>query len=361
MLEGFQTFDLLLRGVAVGSQAALGITLARSAPHGSLKLATLLFILANSAFTLAGSVPVQNGLGDVLWALWLIQIGGTGYLWLFTLTLFEDHRLRLASFAPAIALVVIGLVAQFGPAGLAAGLWTAHNLLGLVLAAHAMVIIVRSSRNDLVEARRNLRVPFLLLIAGYSLLLSIAQIAQTMGVSADWFEAANAVIQALLGLGGVGFLLTARGSLFGAAQQPGAGALAGAEPGPAPSAEEAHWRARLDAVMDEGELWQREGLAISTVADAVGLPEHRLRRLINDQLGYRNFTAFINHRRIAAARTILADPAEARRTVASIAFDLGFGSLGPFNRAFREATGLSPSEYRKQALGASAPISEKPD
>ncbi|MCL9998936.1 MAG: helix-turn-helix domain-containing protein [Erythrobacter sp.] len=356
MLDGFQTFDLLLRGVAVGSQAALGITLARSAPHGSLKLATLLFILANSAFTLAGSEPVQRGLGDFLWALWLIQIGGTGYLWLFTLTLFEDHRLRLASFAPAIALVLIGLIAQFGPAPLTAGLWTAHNLIGLVLAVHAMAIIIRSGRHDLVEARRNLRVPFLLLIAGYSLLLSIAQIAQTMGVSADWFEAANAVIQAVLGLGGVGFLLTARGSLFGAALPPGAGAQAD----PALSAEELHWRARLDAVMDEGALWQREGLAIGDVAEAVGLPEHRLRRLINDQLGYRNFTAFINHRRIAAARAILEDPAQARRTVASIAFDLGFGSLGPFNRAFREATGVSPSEYRKHALVAAAPISEIP-
>lgn len=356
MLESFQTFDLLLRGVAVGAQAGLGITLARSAPHGSLKLATLLFILANIAFTLAGSVPVQEGIGDMLWALWLIQIGGTGYLWLFTLTLFEDHRLRLASFAPAMALVVIGLLAQFGPAGPAAALWTAHNLIGLVLAGHAMAIIVRSGRNDLVEARRNLRVPFLLLIAGYSLLLSIAQIAQTMGVSADWFEATNAVIQAMLGLGGVGFLLTARGSLFGAALQPDAGVQAE----PAPTAVEAHWRNRLEAVMDEGALWQREGLTISDVADAVGLPEHRLRRLINDQLGYRNFTAFINHRRIAAARAILEDPAEARRTVASIAFDLGFGSLGPFNRAFREATGVSPSEYRKQAWTAAAPNSENP-
>jgi AraC-like DNA-binding protein len=33
--------------------------------------------------------------------------------------------------------------------------------------------------------------------------------------------------------------------------------------------------------------------------------------------------------------------------VSTIAFDLGFASLGPFTRAFKEATGLTPSEWRK--------------
>jgi len=38
--------------------------------------------------------------------------------------------------------------------------------------------------------------------------------------------------------------------------------------------------------------------------------------------------------------------------VAAIAFDLGYGSLGPFNRAFRAATGATPTEWRRQALAA---------
>ncbi len=355
MIDGLQTFDLLLRGIAVGVQAGIGVALARSAPSGSLKLATLLFILANIAFTLAGSVPVQSALGEGLWILWLIQIGGTGYLWLFTLTLFEDYRLRLASFAPALVLVAIGLLAQFGQTGFGPSLWTLHNLVGLVLAAHCIMIIYRSGRTDLVEARRDLRVPFLLLIASYSLLLSVAQILLTAGVPPDGLEAANAVIQAVLGLGGIGSLLTARGSLFGAAEPP-----ADESDLAAPATMEDHWLAKLETAMVADQLWQREGLTISDVAAAVGLPEHRMRRLINDRLGYRNFTAFINERRIAAAKTILSDPAQSRRTVASIAFDLGFGSLGPFNRAFREATGTSPTEYRKQAITRSSPIPDNP-
>lgn len=355
MFDAFQTFDLLLRGIALGSQAALGIALARSAPNGSLKLATLLFIISNVAFTLAGSAPMQQALGQLLWVLWLIQIGGAAYLWLFTLALFEDHRFSLISFAPALVLLVIGLAAQFGPSAMAYGLWTAHNVVGLRLAVHAIIVIVRSSRTDLIQARRNLRVPFLLLIAGYSVLLSVAQIGQASGYAADWYEAANAAIQAVLGVAGASFLLTSRESLFGHSPHPDH------EPAPLPSGLDDPWLEQLGAVMDQGLLWQREGITIGHVADAVGLPEHRLRKLINDQLGYRNFTAFINERRIAAAKAILADPIQSRRTVASIAFDLGFGSLGPFNRAFREATGTSPTEYRKHRWADDAPIPENPD
>ncbi len=68
----------------------------------------------------------------------------------------------------------------------------------------------------------------------------------------------------------------------------------------------------------------------------------------------------MNARRIEAERQILCDPAQARTTVAAVAFDLGFGSLGPFNRAFKEETGQTPTEWRRQALETGSPIPENP-
>jgi AraC-like DNA-binding protein len=50
---------------------------------------------------------------------------------------------------------------------------------------------------------------------------------------------------------------------------------------------------------------------------------------------------------------MLADPANARTPVSAIAFDLGYASLGPFNRAFKDATGLTPTAWRGRALDAS--------
>jgi AraC-like DNA-binding protein len=47
-------------------------------------------------------------------------------------------------------------------------------------------------------------------------------------------------------------------------------------------------------------------------------------------------------------------PEASEETILEIAFDVGFSSLGPFNRAFRETTGKSPTDFRKQALAQMA-------
>jgi len=46
--------------------------------------------------------------------------------------------------------------------------------------------------------------------------------------------------------------------------------------------------------MQEDRTYRDEGLSVSSLALKLKLPEHRLRRLINQQLGHRNFNAFVN-------------------------------------------------------------------
>lgn len=345
-MEPLQALDLLLRGMAVGAQLGVGIALARGAEDRDLRIATLLFIVSNVCFTINGSPPMRPIVEPVQFLLWIAQIGGAGYFWLFAVTLFEDRRLTLASSVPAVALTLIGLVGHFGPRSASSAVWAVHNILGLLLACHALIVIVRSGGNDLVEARRRLRVPFLMLVAVFSMVLSAAQIGQIIGIDANWYEFANAWMQALLGIGGVVFLLEARPAFFGAAKGGGTMRI-----DIRPSADSQFWLDRLRASMERDELWRREGLTIADLASEIGLPEHRLRRLINDELGHRNFASYVNQHRIAAAKRILSDPAAGTRSVASIAFDLGFGSLGPFNRAFRDATDSTPTQYRRDYMG----------
>jgi len=69
--------------------------------------------------------------------------------------------------------------------------------------------------------------------------------------------------------------------------------------------------------------------------------------LINKHFGYQNFSEFLNSYRISAAKTTLKDPEQARLSVLTIALDLGYGSIGPFNRACKQTTGFTPSKYRK--------------
>jgi AraC-like DNA-binding protein len=117
---------------------------------------------------------------------------------------------------------------------------------------------------------------------------------------------------------------------------------------------------KLQTLMRGDAVWRRGGLTIGQLAAAVGTPEHRLRRLINGRLGHRNFAEFLNARRIQAAQGELADPDRVEASISEIAFDLGYASLGPFNRAFKEATGMTPTAWRARALAPVSPNPEKP-
>lgn len=95
-----------------------------------------------------------------------------------------------------------------------------------------------------------------------------------------------------------------------------------------------------------------QGLTISRLAEIAKVPEHRLRKLINQHMGFRNFSDFLNHHRVEAAKNRLADTQERHTPVLTIAMELGYGSLGPFNRAFKERTGQTPTEFRRGILGS---------
>ena len=107
---------------------------------------------------------------------------------------------------------------------------------------------------------------------------------------------------------------------------------------------------RLDHLMTVERSYRQEGLAIGALAARLDVPEHRLRQAINEGLGYRNFNAFLNRYRIEDARLALSDATQREVPVLTIAMDAGFQSIGPFNRAFKAETGVTPTEFRREAL-----------
>jgi AraC-like DNA-binding protein len=97
------------------------------------------------------------------------------------------------------------------------------------------------------------------------------------------------------------------------------------------------------------------------LAARLDLPEHRLRQVINEGLGHRNFNAFLNRYRIDEAKAALSDAGQRDVPVLTIAMDAGFQSIGPFNRAFKADTGLTPTEFRRNALAESEAIASQND
>lgn len=106
-------------------------------------------------------------------------------------------------------------------------------------------------------------------------------------------------------------------------------------------------RQLLDLI--EGEKFYRtEGLTIRRLAEEMNVKEYKLRQTINQHLGFRNFNDFLNSYRIAEACELLKDSSKKEMTVLEIAFQLGYNSLAPFNKAFKAQTGVTPTEWRRQ-------------
>jgi AraC-like DNA-binding protein len=279
---------------------------------------------------------------------------GGGFLWAFALELFEDREtLSVSRFAPAALLLALGAGAAWLARPTARILWLGHELVSAVLIAHALFIIAAGWRGDLVETRRRLRGPILVAAGLYALAVVAVETGELFTGPASALSPLGAAVLFVLSLSGLAAFGRADESLFSAAALPEAATETAVRP--TLNVEDAAQAAALDKLMRDERIYREEGLTIGALALKLRLPEHRLRRLVNQRLGYRSFSAFVNQWRLAEAKQALADPAQASVPISTIALDAGFGSLGPFNRAFKAETGLTPSEFRAQALGGGNP------
>lgn len=121
----------------------------------------------------------------------------------------------------------------------------------------------------------------------------------------------------------------------------------------APDALDERIAAALDHLMTHERVYRVDDLTLGLLALKLAVPEYRLRRFINLRLGHRNFNAYVNGLRLTEARAALADPAHRTLSVLEIAMAAGFASIGPFNRAFKATSGVTPSEFRRRALAES--------
>ena len=344
--------DMFLRGLGVGAMLLLGCVALRSGASRDQRIAIVLACLSISAWLISESATAWAAFGHL--ALLTALSWPVGALfWLFVLAVFEDVRVTPLTLSPAAAQVALGALRGLLPDPIGDASWWLMNGISGVLAVHACVVVARGWSGDLVEGRRRLRGPLLGVAAVFSVSMVLAAFAARLDPAGPWYAMGGGrpygggFISLVMFASAVMFVQM-RPSVFSAARRAAAG------PDPRAEAADRLMLEKLNAFMAGGG-WRREGLSIGQVAGELGEPEHRLRRLINQRLGHRNFADFVNGYRIEAAKARLADPAQARATVAAIAFDLGYGSLGPFNRAFRAATGSTPTEWRRAALAATSP------
>lgn len=271
------------------------------------------------------------------------------FYWVLTLSVFDDSFRLTRNHAIVFTLkVLIGLTALPGigldlrSTGESLDLLAFYvsSLFSLALIVAAVVQIVPGVQDDLVESRRQLRKIHIVVSSG---VIAFIMLNHLIFRSGKWIPYLNQLDSALV------FILVAAFMLISLQFREGLLEDQETTDGNADTEYQIDHKLKqkLLKLLEADKVYRREGLTIRELASLLETHEYKVRRLINWGLGFRNFNDFINRYRIQEACEILLDEEKSDIPVIRIAMDLGYQSLGPFNRAFKELTGVTPSEYRK--------------
>ncbi|MED5430830.1 transcriptional regulator [Alcanivorax sp. MD8A] len=342
----------LLTGFSLGCLAVVFLVVLRDFRHLLVGKVFLWVLIAAAAFLLSrvAEPEFQWLLGDVMTTL-------PAAFWLLCLLAFSPkpeakaHRawvaLALYSFIPP------ALSRPFGAADPDAAWWL-HGL-GFKIPQFAEYILILSGlwitaihwRNDLVEGRRKLRIALLVSVGATLLCVTVSL---NHGLDTSHLVAGMVGVATLL----VGFLLLKgqEGVLLDLQKAPPVSASSDVEVLPGTAEAENHTQdetdeiaAQLKQIMEQEHFYRTEKLTLKKLADRMSLPEYRVRAIINGTFNYRNFNDYVNQMRIEeACDRLVSEPAT---PIQNIALDIGYRTLSSFNRAFKELTQQTPTEYRQ--------------
>jgi len=337
--------EATLRGGVIALILVLGAFAARDARRSVLDRYSTLFALSGVAY-LIESAPALAAQHDWwLYAVRAVSVASPAVFWVWVKAQMDDPFVPAwRNWLPWLGMIALGCYAMAADRVLP---WHVVQAASLMLVGVGIWKTLAGRGGDLVEGRRRLRLVLAIGAAAYIGALEFITF-HNRGINGPATTIGLEV--ALAAYVAFGIAVRFRRST------PQAAALSAARPVPTTIAdpEDARLLEALRRTMEEDRAYREENCSIASLAARLGIPEYRLRRLINQRLGHRNFTAYINGYRLAETTAALADPTQARVPILTIALDAGFQSLGPFNRAFKAHTGKTPSEFRRDRLGEPA-------
>ena len=340
----FETLDLILRSACIGICLLLIVHFLSIRPISRKSISTIAMFLASGSMILVTAMTASEMFGQSSIYLFFKQMTIATSAPLIAwglLELFEDD-FEIEGWQ--IAFVSISFVSHF--------LIHVHPVFDLfchvsnvLIYAYVGYVAFATHKHDLVDERCRIRKTFMGGAALAGITFTSMHLLIGDGNLPIWYFLFKALVILGLAINFAYWALSVRERLWALPQNRAAVNPESLNPA------ELSLLTRLQESMSN-QIWRQEGLTIGRLAEALDAPEHRLRKVINQGLGYRNFAAFVNEHRIGAACEVLSDPVKADIPIINIAYDVGYASLGPFNRAFREIVGESPTEYRKQAFTA---------
>lgn len=362
-ISGLMSIDLGLRGAVVALCLLIAAMALRDRRDSMAALLAAALAIGAAASMICSAPTFPRPFA--WWGLLLLALSSANCVvfWLWARAAFDDefvprpwHGVLWAAVAVAQWLDASGIT-RSAALELAIERTLSFTSLGLALLAVAQTLL--TWRADLVQGRRRLRLFVLIGVSAQIVLNSyLSFFQQPSNLTFSMTSIANALALFVLVSVGAWNLLEA-GTRKDSILLPATNVPLGAPAKPSddqgkPAAIEPALLRRLEQLMTVERIYRRERLTVASLCAELGVPEYRLRKLINEGLGYRNFNAFLNHYRIEEAKAALVDPEQAEVPVLTIAMDTGFQSIGPFNRAFKAATDLTPTEFRRLAMARNA-------
>lgn len=352
--------------VALTASLLVGFTLLISNPRSfnsrifaGVTVSSVCYLVGRISYAVPASVQVEFW----IWPILLVFMNiGPGFWMILAHSLFQDDkhipRWMIVAFAVQVTLSAANALTYVGrdssllqssayPAGVNFIFGPLPIAMQLAFGMIALYLAIRGWRVDLDESRRFLRGLFLFVFGGLSIGISVIELSLVNAPYAFRAPFDNA-LTLILAVGYIAIALVVMrfdGRVLDRLVE-----RAAPLPDPAVDAGSDRDLESLTHALEEQKIYLTPGLSISALANRLAMPEYRLRRLINKRLGYRNFNGLLHRYRIRDACARLADPATAHIPILTIALDVGYQSITPFNQAFRQAIGCTPSEYRRQRI-----------
>lgn len=345
-------FELFLRFGSLAFLLLLSLLSLRDCRSLAQRIILLGLCISTISYMISSSADVMTAPPWLLAITDYLLIPNTAFIWLFGLSLFEDDfRIKrhhiLLSLAYVIPAFVICLYNPHWWSGSQSWDVVLLNTYGLCLMAYLVYRIIAGYQNDLVDRRRKSRLFFGAALAVVSVSLSLSEI-NLLPVPPMVFVWIKNIAVFVLSLWALLWLTRLDEDELSFERK---AAVMTPLKTTMLDSRDTTLKTRLISFMEDDKAFMEHGLTIRGLAHKISVPEHRLRHVINKGLGYRNFSAFLNYYRIRAIKSALNKPENEHLPILTLAMDYGYNSLAPFNRAFRESEGMTPSEYRQRPNG----------
>ena len=100
----------------------------------------------------------------------------------------------------------------------------------------------------------------------------------------------------------------------------------------------------LVELMNREKPYLEQELTLGELAFQLNMHSHQLSKMLNESIG-KSFFEFINDYRVEEFKKLAVNPKNKHISILGLAMEAGFNSKATFNRYFKSATGLTPSEF----------------